>query len=363
MLSQLLTASTRPDGRIHDFRRVLSQARTYLNDHEGAMEEWLDAISAWITSFEVQSPQTSLRQTWEQAAKMYRLTPVTGTSEFVDIVTSHRTLTGQELDRMGWPDYYMPDVRRQLLGWDPSTDNNNTNNTNDDYDTTSHENIYLRQGRRSDRRARPETTSLVTRSGFDGPALLDARQAVREWSVASRYIQQWMRAGIDEAMGLHEKQAKDILMYMHHRCPRVPTQPAGYNKQFIYRGLSGSEATSLERTGRNEDPGFMAFSTESWVSRRYAEAGGAHHPIMRLAVGDIPQGTPWLWFDTGRNPTAAFSFNREVLLGPGTLTVIGPEGNVPLEQNMLPVRYEPNRALQQSILNSVRRGRVHHQLP
>lgn len=362
MLSELLAASTQPDGKIKNFRGVLRTVRTYLEDHHGdpaAMAEWLRAISGWV---EARVLDSNLRQTWELAEKMYQLTPVSGEAEFVDIVTGQRVFTGQELDSMGWPEYYKPSMRGQITGMQDSTTNTNESDDmmHEKYDVDE---VYLREGRKSDKRNRPGSTSMVTRSGFNGAGLHNARQAVREWALESRYIQEWMRQGVGDSMGQHEKLAKDILLYMHHRCPRVPVQPKGFNVRFLYRGLSGAEAASFERTGVNVDPGFMAFSTDSSVSRRFAKVGSGNFPVMRLDVGHIPRGTPWLWYDSDRTPVAASAFQHEVLMGPGTLTVSDSQTDVPLEQNMVPVRYEANLPLQQSILDSIKGARAYHRLP
>ena len=91
----------------------------------------------------------------------------------------------------------------------------------------------------------------------------------------------------------------------------------------------------FQRTGEIRDKGFLAFSTDLEIAEEFSMGS----PVMRLAVRDIPAGTPWIWYGSKAHLKSYFARENEVLLPPGRLHVGTTDNSIPLTNNILPVKY------------------------
>jgi hypothetical protein len=126
-----------------------------------------------------------------------------------------------------------------------------------------------------------------------------------------------------------------LARYFRYYALRVPEIPAGYGKElkYLYRGHQGPQ----KPVGVWKWKGYLAFSREPPV----------YHKFMRLAIKDIPPGTPWIWFRTYNSTwhgTLEHSDVPEVLLPPGKLI------KKPSNSGYIDVRYVPD-TLASSILD------------
>lgn len=140
---------------------------------------------------------------------------------------------------------------------------------------------------------------------------------------------------LDEA----RKVNRAISQYMRNSGLKTPITPDRKRLRYLYRGIHSAPAAKLLQTGRLKDPGFMAFSRSKTVPNAFLM--GVHKVIVRIDVGSLPHGIPWLWFsdevhdysneESPTTPTldrfprnvhrSYASSEREVLLPPGRLVL------------------------------------------
>jgi len=140
---------------------------------------------------------------------------------------------------------------------------------------------------------------------------------------------------LDEA----RKVNRAISQYMRNSGLKTPITPDRKRLRYLYRGIHSAPAAKLLQTGRLKDAGFMAFSRSKTVPNTFLM--GVDKVIVRIDVGSLPHGIPWLWFsdevhdysneESPTTPTldrfprnfhrSYASSEREVLLPPGRLVL------------------------------------------
>jgi len=143
-----------------------------------------------------------------------------------------------------------------------------------------------------------------------------------------------------------------VSQYMRNTHIRKPIMPSGMRTKYLYRGFHGQQVvSSLLKTKRLADPGFMSFSRSADISIFFAKKDPKHNIVLRIRVEDIPDGTPWLWFSKDKEPRyrginrmrqSSFGVEEEVLLPPGRI-ILGkriPTNNASV--NMYEAMYIPN---------------------
>lgn len=130
-----------------------------------------------------------------------------------------------------------------------------------------------------------------------------------------------------------------ISQYMRNSGLKTPITPDRTRLRYLYRGIHSTPAAKLLQTGRLKDAGFMAFSRSKTVPNAFLM--GDDKVIIRIDVGSLPHGIPWLWFSdevydysNEESPTTSTrdrfprnvhrsytSSEREVLLPPGRLVL------------------------------------------
>ena len=139
-----------------------------------------------------------------------------------------------------------------------------------------------------------------------------------------------------------------ISQYMRNSGLRTPITPEGLNPTYLFRGIHSEPAARLLKTGKLNDPGFMAFSRSKYqagLNRVDSNKGGG--VIVRIDVRALPRGIPWVWFSNFNEnsverlesrrgiPRSSAPHEQEVLFPPGKLVL----GNI-LYNGSFPKTYE-----------------------
>jgi surface protein len=142
-----------------------------------------------------------------------------------------------------------------------------------------------------------------------------------------------------------------ISQYMRNSGLRTPITPEGLHPTYLFRAIHSEPAARLLKTGKLNDPGFMAFSRSKYqagLNRVDSNKGGL---IVRIDVRALPRGIPWVWFSSYNStsdeslksrwgtlypiPRSSAPHEQEVLLPPGKLVL----GNI-LYNGSFPKTYE-----------------------
>ena len=213
-LLNLLRSRTNQHGVIENHKKFIKDVQSQV-DLEDCKQAWALALATWLQeSWNI--PGGSVLQRWlcwrDLMRAGYQSEEQTENS-FVDFVTDDGAIPANRL--RDWPMGLDPSVRRQLLDNrdGPSENSNNYNNLESLNNARS----------RNDRNT--SISSVRLRSGFNGQALREGRQAVRVWTVDSEKIQDYLRTGVN-TRGAAQK-CMDILQHMDRHAPRVPKQPPG----------------------------------------------------------------------------------------------------------------------------------------
>lgn len=187
---------------------------------------------------------------------------------------------------------------------------------------------------------RPRTASTwELRSGARAQNLELASKAVVDWT-SSQYqaTQDFLRgnrkAEFNDAAGTRRAHA-DALKEHFQKFAAAAPRGAKSGVRYLYRGVHGPQADEIEAHGGRAEKGFVAFSWDRDVAHQFARG----RLLLRLAVRDVPAGTPWIWFGRRNNPESLAAHEREVLLPPGRLTGVGAAAEGAVE--VLVVRYAP----------------------
>lgn len=154
-----------------------------------------------------------------------------------------------------------------------------------------------------------------------------------------------------------------LAQYMRDITYRAPDRPREFTHvTSIYRGLSGVAASTLLRSRRLHDPGWISFSRSRDTAHEYAtQNGNAPSVVLELRVLEVTRGTPWIWFSSSginsRTIKPVYENEEEVLLPPGTLVIDGCLDAGP-NTSVCDIEYIPDplsRSLEQKRITS-RRG-------
>ena len=86
-----------------------------------------------------------------------------------------------------------------------------------------------------------------------------------------------------------------IATYLQRRALRAPITPRDLQvPRVLMRGIHGPLAAALKKQRFLVDDGYIAFTRFASIASRFALRDGI---VLILRISDVPQGTPWLWFE------------------------------------------------------------------
>jgi hypothetical protein len=163
------------------------------------------------------------------------------------------------------------------------------------------------------------------------------REYVTEWTTEAYQDIQNKRRGQETVQSKNSGARIDRYIAQHFRntglrAPEIPRQfqerpktvhaPTVPRIQYLYRGIHGPLWTSFKKKNMLHDRGYIAFTRNIHKARDFANG----NPVLRLAISNVPAGTPWIWFENahtvyrrGSNLMRSEATEHEVLLPPGTL--------------------------------------------
>lgn len=146
---------------------------------------------------------------------------------------------------------------------------------------------------------------------------------IKKWTTPFyRQIQDARRKG-SEATNDVERINRYLAQRFRDTTIRAPLVPREFqHTEYIYRAVHDFIEESLMRDGYFHDKGYVAFSRSLEVAKKFGTT------ILRLRVGDVPRGTPWIWFkhheygsnvQRRRRHMESSIDEQEVLLPPGVV--------------------------------------------
>lgn len=128
-------------------------------------------------------------------------------------------------------------------------------------------------------------------------------------------------ASVDEA----------LTTFMRNYSLRAPETPLGTKSpDYLWRGIHGTDAGALRKTGCLNTKSYVATTTDKRVAKGFSGETNYKRVLLQIPPSTIPPGTPWVWFtadnkaSSGRGFTSSNIEDNEVLLPPGRIVLLPP---------------------------------------